>query len=219
MLAYNVMPFGLSNAPATFQRVMTIVFQEYLRKFIEIFLDDFCVYSTWKEHANCSRKCFDQCRKFGISINATKSQFLVQCGRTLGHIVSKEGFAVDLDKIVAKLLLPISLYITGVNSYLGGIGFYRLFIYNYAHIAQSLIHLTLQTNELGVWTEKCTKAFNKLKKWLSKTPILILLNWDKDFEVYVDASNFAIGSILSQNDEKGKDRPIYFLSRQLSAAE
>jgi hypothetical protein len=123
--AYNVMPFGLCNAPATFQRVMTIAFQEYLRKFMEIFLDDFCVYSTWKEHANCLRKCFEQCRKFDISINAAKSQFLVPCGRLLGHIVSKEGIAVDPDKIAAILLLPIPLHITGVKSFLGGTGYYR----------------------------------------------------------------------------------------------
>jgi hypothetical protein len=212
------MPFGLYNAPATFQRVMTIAFQEYLRKFMEIFLDDFCVYSTWKEHANCSRKCFDQYRKFGISINAAKSQFLVPCGRLLGHIVSKEGIAVDPDKIVAILLLPISLHITGVKSYLGGTGYYRRFIYNYAHIAQPLTHLTRQTDEPGIWTKECTKAFNKLKKRLSKAPVLIPPNWDKDFEVYVDASNFAIRSVLSQKDEKRKDRPIYFTNRQLSAA-
>jgi hypothetical protein len=199
------MPFGLYNAPATFQRVMTIAFQEYLRKFMEIFLDDFCVYSTWKEHANCSRKCFDQYRKFGISINAAKSQFLVPCGRLLGHIVSKEGIAVDPDKIVAILLLPISLHITGVKSYLGGTGYYRRFIYNYAHIAQPLTHLTRQTDEPGIWTKECTKAFNKLKKRLSKAPVLIPPNWDKDFEVYVDASNFAIRSVLSQKDEKRKD--------------
>jgi hypothetical protein len=180
---------------------------------------NFCVYSTWKEHANCLRKCFEQCRKFGISINAAKSQFLVPCGRLLGHIVSKEGIAVDPDKIAAILLLPIPLHITGVKSFLGGTRYYRRFIYNYAHIAQPLTHLTRQTDEPGVWIEECTKAFNKLKKRLSKAPVLIPPNWEKDFEVYVDASNFAIGSVLSQKDNKGKDKPIYFTSRQLSATE
>jgi hypothetical protein len=119
-LAYNVMPFGLCNAPTTFQRVMTIAFKKYLRKFMEIFLDDFCVYSTWKKYANCLRKCFEQCRKFGISINAAKSQFLVPCGRLLGHIMSKEGIAVDLDKIVAILLFPVPLHFTSVKLFLGG---------------------------------------------------------------------------------------------------
>jgi hypothetical protein len=123
--AYNVMPFGLCNALATFQRVVTIAFQEYLRNFMEIFLDDFCVYSTWKEHANCLKKCFEQYRKFGISINATKPEFLVPCGRLLGHIVSKEGIVVDPDKIFAILLLPIPLHIMGVKSFLGGTRYYR----------------------------------------------------------------------------------------------
>jgi hypothetical protein len=78
--AYNVMPFGLCNAPATFQRVMTTAFQKYLRKFIEIFLDDFCVFSTCQHHAECLKQCFKQCREYGISINAAKSKFLVPCG-------------------------------------------------------------------------------------------------------------------------------------------
>ena len=92
---------------------------------MEIFLDDFCVYSTWKEHANCLRKCFEQCRKFGISINIAKSQFLVSCERLLGHTVSKDNIAVDPNKIATILLLPISLHIIGVKSFLGGTRYYR----------------------------------------------------------------------------------------------
>jgi hypothetical protein len=88
-------------------------------------LDDFCVYSTWKEHANCLRKCFEQFRKFGISISVAKSEFLMLCERLLGHIVSKEGIAMDLDKIVVILLLSIPLHIMGVKSFLGDIGYYK----------------------------------------------------------------------------------------------
>jgi hypothetical protein len=82
-----------------------------------------------------------------------------------------------------------------------------------------LTYLTKQTDLLGVWTNKCTKALNQLKKWLSKAPVLIAPNWENPFEVYVNAFNFAIGSVLSQKDSKDHDRPIYFASRQLSAVE
>jgi hypothetical protein len=133
-------PFGLCNAPATFQKVMTIAFQEYLRKFMEIFLDDFCIYSTCQEHANCLRKCFEQYREFGISINAPKYEFLVPCGRLLGHIESKDGIAVDPDKTGAIFLLLIPLHITGVK--IRGTSYYRRFIYNYAHVARPLTHHT-----------------------------------------------------------------------------
>jgi hypothetical protein len=217
--AYNVMPFGLCNAPATFQRVMTTAFQKYLRKFIEIFLDDFCVFSTHQQHAECLRKCFEQCRAYGISINVAKFQFLVPCGRLLGHIVSKEGIAVDPDKVAALLLLPMPEHITGVKAFLGATSYYRCHIYFYAQIVAPLTYLTKQTDVPGVWTDECTVAFEKLKRRLSKAPVLIAPNWDKPFEVYVDASNFAIGSVLSQKDTKGHDRPICFASLQLSAAE
>jgi hypothetical protein len=179
--AYNVMPFGLCNAPATFQRVMTTAFQKYLRKFIEIFLDDFCVFSTRQQHAECLKKCFEQCREYGISINAAKSEFLVPCGRLLGHIVSKEGIAVDPDKVAAILLLPIPEHITGVKAFLGATSYYRRHIYFYAQIAAPLTYLTKQTDVPGIWTDECTTAFEKLKKRLSKAPVLIAPNWDKPF--------------------------------------
>ena len=217
--AYNVMPFGLCNAPATFQRVMTTAFQKYLRKFIEIFLDDFCVFSSKAHHARCLKKCFKKCKAYGISINAIKSQFTVPCGRIVGHIVSKSGICVDPDKVAAILKLEIPEHMTALKGFLGVTGYYRRFIYLYAEIAAPLTYLTKQTDTPGIWTEECTKAFNKLKKRLSHAPVLIPPNWDKPFEVYVDASNFAIGSVLSQKDLKGHDRPIYFSSRQLSTAE
>jgi hypothetical protein len=160
--AYNVMPFGLCNTPTTFQRVMTTTFQKYLRKFIEIFLDDFCVFSTRQQHAKCLKKCFEQCREYGISINASKSEFLVPCGRLLGHIVSKEGIAVDPGKVAAILLLPIPEHIIGVKAFLGATSYYRHHIYFYAQIAAPLTYLTKQIDVPGVWTDECTIAFEKL---------------------------------------------------------
>ena len=218
--AYNAMPFGLCNAPATFQRAMTSAFQGYLRKFIEIFLDDFCVFSTKARHQTCLSKCFQQCEKFGISINAAKSKFAVPCGRLVGHIVSHKEIGVDPDKIAAIQKLEIPEHMTTLKgNFLGVTGYYRRFIYFYAQVAAPLIHLTKQTDALGVWTEECTKAFYKLKKRLSTALVLIPPDWNKPFEVHVDASNFAIGSVLSQKNDEGHDRPIYFSSRQLSAAE
>ena len=210
------MPFGLCNAPTTFQQVMTTAFQGYLRKFIEIFLDDFCVFSTKAKHQNCLSKCFQQCEKFGISINAAKSEFAVPCGRLVGHIVSNKGIGVDPDKIAAIQKLEIPEHMTALKGFLGATGYYRRFIYFYAQVAAPLTHLTKQIDLPGVWTEECTKAFNKLKNRLSTAPVLIPPDWGKTFEVHVDASNFAIGSVLSQKNDEGHDRPIYFSNRQLS---
>ena len=195
--ATATIPFGLCNAPATFQWVMTTAFQGYLRKFIEIFLADFCVFSAKADHQNCLSKCFQQCEKFGISINVAKSEFAVPCGRLVGHIVSSKGIGVDLDKIATIQKLEIREHMTALKGFLGAPGYYRRFIYFYAQVATPLTHLMKQTNIPGVWTEECTKAFNKLKNRLITAPVLIPPDWNKPFEIHVDALNFAIGSVLS----------------------
>ena len=217
--AHNKMPFGLCNAPATFQRLMTIAFQMYLRKFIEIFLDDFCVYSTKEKHTECLEKCFIQCEKYGISINVAKSQFVVPFGKLVGHIVSSQGIATDPDKVAIIVQLPQPNSVTEVRAFLGHVGYYRRYIYKYANIAIPLTELTKKSDIAHIWTNACTKAFETLKHKLTTAPVLIPPDWEKDFEVYVDASSVAIGSVLSQKDEKGRDKPIYFASRQLTAAE
>ena len=126
---------------------------------------------------------------------------------------------VDLDKVAAIQKLETLEHMTALKGFLGATGYYRRFIYFYAQVVAPLIHLTKQTDIPGVWTEECTKAFNKLKNRLSTAPVLIPLDWSKPFEVHVDTSNFAIGSILSQKNDEGHDRPIYFSSRHLSGAE
>jgi hypothetical protein len=186
---------------------------------MEIFLDDFCIFSSQQDHAKCLAECFDRCLKYGISINAAKSQFYVPFGRLVGHIVSSQGIATDRDKVAVILSLPQPNTISEVRGFLGHVGYYRRYIYKYATIAIPLTELTKKTSEPPVWTSACTQAFEQLKRKLTTAPILIPPNWDKDFEVYVDASNVAIGSILSQKDEKGHDRPIYYASRQLVPAE
>jgi len=97
-----------------------------------------------------------------------------------------------------------------VRAFLGHVGYYRRYIYKYANI---VMELTKKSDTASISTKACTKAFETLKYQVTTTPILILADWNKDFEVYVNASNVAIGSILSQKDEKGHDRPIYFASR------
>jgi len=120
--AHTKMPFGLCNAPATFQRLMTIAFQKYIRKFMEIFLDDFCVFSSKENHAECLEKCFIQCEKYGISINAAKSQFAVPFGKLVGHIVSQQGLATNSDKVAVIFNLPQPNTITEVRAFLATIG-------------------------------------------------------------------------------------------------
>ena len=106
IFASMVMLFGLCNAPATFQRVMTVAFQVLLQKFMEIFLDDFCVYGNKIDHPKHLEKYFVQYAKYGISLNVAKCQFVVSFGKFLGHIVSAKGIEADPDKIALIVNFP-----------------------------------------------------------------------------------------------------------------
>lgn len=107
IFVYKVMPFGLTNAPSTFQRLMSHDFKEYLRDFLEIFMDDLCIHSLQrKDHIEHLTKIFEKCRIYRICLNCKKCKFMVQQGKILGHIVSKNGISMDLDKINVIVDLP-----------------------------------------------------------------------------------------------------------------
>lgn len=188
---------------------------------MEIFLDDFCVYGRKEDHADQLRQCFEQCHKFGISLNASKCQFLVPCGKLLGHIVSQRGIELDPDKVQLIKKFPRPKTVKEVRGFLGLTGYYRRAIDSYAYIASPLTVL-LKKLEMGArptWDGKRETAFIDLKEKLCTAPVLVPPDWSKPFHVYVDASNVALGCVLSQKDDKNLDHPIYYASRQLIAAE
>ncbi|RYA37908.1 reverse transcriptase family protein, partial [Enterobacter cloacae complex sp. GF14B] len=135
--AYRVMLFGLTNAPATFQSLMTHAFKEYQRIFLEIYMDDLCVHSLLREeHIDHLQKVFEKCRTYRICLNPEKSIFMVRQDRILGHIVSRNGITIDLDKIKVIVDFPRPTNAKQVQSFMGHCGYYRRFIYMYAVIAQ-----------------------------------------------------------------------------------
>ncbi|MCO5609650.1 hypothetical protein L7F22_063880 [Adiantum nelumboides] len=209
------MAFGLTNAPATFQRLINTAFKEYLRDFCEAFLDDLCIYSSWEEHLSCLKKVFEKCRLYCISLNPFKCQFWVKHEVILGHIVSKNGISTDEGKIKVILELPPPHNYKGVQRFMGHVGYYRRFILLFAEIARPLYKLLIEFK----WTEKCDQAYEVLKKALASAPILRAPNWNVIFHVHIDASNFAIGCVPTQPGEHKLDYPISFGSRQLNDAE
>jgi hypothetical protein len=136
-----VMLFGLYNAIAMFQKIMMIAFLLYLHNFIKKNLDDFCVFGTKEDHANQLAKCFEQCEKYGIFLNAAKCQFVVPFGRLLGHIVSKDGITIDSNKAILIVNFPRPTTIKAVHSYSGLCSYYRLAIKSFAKIATLLTKL------------------------------------------------------------------------------
>ena len=130
--AYIVMPFGLCNAPTTFQQVMTQAFQKYLRISMEIFLDNFCTSNSQMDHLDWLSKCLDQCDQFGISLNSEKCTFGVPSGKLSGHIVSKARIATNPNKVkkIANLTRPDT--VSGVRGFVGHVSYYEWFIKSFA---------------------------------------------------------------------------------------
>ncbi|OAE26746.1 hypothetical protein AXG93_2471s1140 [Marchantia polymorpha subsp. ruderalis] len=139
-------------------------------------------------------------------------------GILLGHRVSADGIAVDIEKVKVILELEPPTNLRELRAFLGHVGYYRRFIHLYAILAADLTKL-LKKDEPYAWGANQQSAFEALKAKLTTAPVLRSPDWNRPFHVYVDTSAFAIGVVLSQKDDNKKDYPIYFASRQLSLAE
>ncbi|CAM8886939.1 unnamed protein product [Rhodiola kirilowii] len=212
------MPFGLCNAPGTFQRCMMSIFSDYIEKCIEVFMDDFSIHGSSFDDclANLSN-VLARCIETNLVLNWEKCHFMVQEGIVLGHLVSKRGVEVDKAKIQVIEQLPPPKNQKGIRSFLGHVGFYRRFIKDFSKIAKPLTHLLYNDVEFN-FDEGCLEAFNKLKKNLVSAPIVQPPNWDLPFELMCDASDYAIGAVLGQRVEK-KLHVIYYVSKVLDSAQ
>nr|GFA74862.1 reverse transcriptase domain-containing protein [Tanacetum cinerariifolium] len=215
---YRHMPFGLCNAPGTFQRCMLAIFHDMVEKTMKVFMDDFSVFGNSFE--NClSRldKILQRCEDTKLCLNWEKSHFMVKEGIVLGHKISKNGIEVDKAKIDVITKLPHPTTVKGVRSFLDHAGFYRRFIKDFSKISRPMTHL-FEKDTPFVFSEDCIQAFQTLKKKLTKAPILIAPNWDLPFKLMCDASDFAIGAVLGQRHEK-HFRPIQYASKTLTDVE
>ncbi|KAL7602743.1 hypothetical protein Lser_V15G15410 [Lactuca serriola] len=216
--AYRRMPFGLCNAPATFQRCMVSIFSEYVENIIEVFMDDFTVYgNSFQECLTNLTKILKRCIETNLVLNFEKCHFMVSQGLILGHIVSKKGIEVDKAKIDVIQSLPYPTCVREVRSFLGHAGFYRRFIKDFSKITRPMCQL-LQKEVDFEFNETCKEAFDKLKDLLTSAPIMQAPNWDLPFEIMCDASNYAIGAVLGQKNGRAS-HVIYYASRTLDNAQ
>ncbi|GJV80867.1 reverse transcriptase domain-containing protein [Tanacetum coccineum] len=216
--AYRRMPFGLCNAPGTFQRCMLAIFHDMVEKTMEVFMDDFSVFGN--SFQNCLSRLdhmLQRCEDTNLSLNWEKSHFMVKEGIVLGHKISKKGIEVDKAKIDVIAKLPHPTTVKGIRSFLGHAGFYRRFIQDFSKISRPMTHL-LEKNTPFIFSDDCIRAFQTLKDRLTEAPILIAPNWDLPFELMCDASDFAIGAVLGQRHEK-HFRPIHYASKTLIEAQ
>ena len=214
---YLVLPFGLTNAPATFMTVMNEIFKDYLDVFVIIYIDDILVYSkTWKDHLQHVKKILEILRKEKFFGKLTKCIFGATEVEYLGHLISNDGIKVDPDKVTAVTEWPIPRTKQQVQSFLGLVNYYRRFIKDCSLLAKPLTNLTKKVP--FEWKQEQTECFEKLKKALTTAPVLRSFDSALPVVVTTDASQFAIGAVLEQ-EEDSKKRPVAFASRTLNAAE
>ena len=216
--AYSRMPFGLCNAPGTFQRCMLSIFSDIVERFLEVFMDDFSVFGSSFE--NCLHHLTLVLQRYeekSLVLNWEKCHFMVQKGIVLGHVISQKGIEVDRAKVDFISSLPIPRSVKDIRSFLGHAGFYRRFIKDFSKIARPLTNL-LSDDVTFLFDESCICAFARLKSELTSAPIIQPPNWSLPFEIMCDASDYAIGAVLGQRVNK-VPHVISYASKTLNDAQ
>ena len=215
---FNVMPFGLTNAPATFQRLMECVLSGLTLSECLIYLDDIIIFSaTFSEHVARLRNVLQRLRNANLKLKPSKCCFAQSSVKYLGHIVSRKGVHADPEKVEAVFNYPSPKDLKELNHFLGLTSYYRRFIEGYAKIAVPLHKLRQKGNNF-CWNDNCEKAFIELKSRLMNSPILSYPDFSLPFVLSTDASDAAVGAVLSQVKE-GRECVVAYWSRQLQKAE
>ena len=222
LFEFNVMPFGLCNAPAMFQRCMEVVLAGLQWSICLVYLDDIIILgNTWDEHLDNVRKVLQRLREAGLKLKPQKSFWARNELHYLGHVVSPDGIKPNPDKIKAVTNFPTPTTRKQLQSFLGLTNYYRKFVEGYAHIAgplNALLHKSC-TSVADSWDEDCQKAFEALKSRLTHSPILAYPDVSLTFQVKPDASGYGIGAILTQKHSDGNERVVAYASRTLNELE
>ena len=219
LFEFKVMPFGLCNAPATFQRLMDAVLMGLQWSRCLVYLDDVVVPGkSFEDHLQNLKYVLDRFRSAGLKLNLSKCKFGRREVTFLGHVVTAQGVAADPAKLSKVASWPQPQSQRDVQQFLGFASYYRRFIKDFAVIARPLHHLTEKTAIFN-WTEESEASFQKLRLKLVSPPVLAFPDHSRSFILDTDASNTGIGCVLSQTKQDGSERVIAYGSRLLSKPE
>jgi hypothetical protein len=211
---FVVVPFGLTNAPATFMCLMNNVLSKFLDKFVLVFIDDILIYSkNREEHEEHLRLVLQVLREHHLYAKFSKCDFFQKQVHYLGHVISKEGVAVDPDKIRSIMEWPTPKDVSDIRSFMGLAGYYRRFIKGFSKIGCPITALQKKGIKF-IWTSKCEERFQELKYLLTHAPMLKIADPDNDFLVCTDACKEGLRGVLMQ-----EGRVIFYASRKLNEHE
>ena len=217
LFEFNVMPFGLSNAPAVFQELTSVVLQG-CNNFATAYLDDIMIFSsTLEEHLEHLSIIFGKLRQHNLKLKLKKCSFLKIETNYLGFVISENGIKPDEKKVEAIRSLPVPTCVKEVRSFIGMCSYYRRFIPNFSQIAEPIVALTRKYAHFK-WSDAHQRAFDYLKDSLTAVPLLVYPDSNKPYVLYTDASDTCIGACLTQECE-GDEKPIYYLSHKLSRSQ
>ncbi|KAK2456610.1 hypothetical protein QL285_003960 [Trifolium repens] len=215
-----VMLFGLKNAGVIYQRAMNSMFHDFIDTVMQVYIDDIIIKSSSEDsHLLYLRQSFERMRKHGLKMNPLKCVFCVHAGDFLGFVVHKKGIEINQNKTKAILETKPPSTKKQLQSLLGKINFLRRFISNLSGKAQAFSPLLrLNKDDPFKWNEEHQKAFDDIKEYLIKPPVLMPPSRNKAMKLYIAASDKTIGSMLAQEDDNGIENAVYYLSRVLNDA-
>ena len=215
---FRVMPFGLCNAPGTFQRLMEHALAGLHWTSCLVYLDDIIIFSrNIPDHLQRLREVFVRLWEAGLKVKPSKCFLMQRKVHYIGHVVSEKGVETDPNKVVCVQEWSNPTNVKELRQFLGMASYYRRFIKGFAQKASQLHKLT-EKGKRWNWTQECGEAFSKLKQALVSAPILAFPNFEHDFILDTDASADELGAVLSQKFVEG-ERVIAYASRTLTKAE
>ncbi|POM78480.1 Retrovirus Polyprotein [Phytophthora palmivora] len=226
LFEYLAVPMGLSNAPATFNRIVQGIFED-MREFVATYFDDLYVFTketTIETHLVAVRRVFERCRDKKLFLKLSKSTLCAEEIPCLGDLGGRQG-VLDPDKVRVIRNWPQPRTAKELQSFLGTTVYVQRFCKNYSEISAPLFNMIKQKEHRKlVWSTASTKAFEELKTALTETPVLALPDFNKAFYLRTDASRYAVGGVLYQMStnvpgEKEAEQPIAFCGRKMKAAE
>ena len=216
---FQVMPFGLMNAPSSFQDMMNHVLSDVLDVGVLAYMDDILVYAkTEEEHDRLVKKVLERLQHNGLAISPEKCIWKAEEVEFLGYVIGRNGFRVSQDKVEAILSWQQPTSLTETQSFLGFANFYRRFIQDYSKVEHPLTELTKRTEKWS-WNPEAEAAFQELKNWFTQAPILAHFDPTRPVILETNASDFAIGAVLSQRDDDNRLHSVAFHSRKFQPAE